>query len=152
LNQYFRPGLTIAVLGSSGVGKSTIINQLVGYERQAVSEISTRQGKGLHTTSRRELILLPKGGLIMDNPGMREIQLWTDEQDLRTTFSDIEETALHCRFRNCRHQKEPGCAVQEALEKGTLDSRRVKNYQKLQDEIRQLNQRKMRRKQKNKKI
>ena len=105
-------------------------------------------GQGQHTTSRRELILLPEGGLIMDNPGMREIQLWADEQDLRLTFSDIDETSMHCRFRDCRHQHEPGCAVREAVENGKLDQRRVQNYIKLRDEVRQLQDRRIKRRKK----
>jgi ribosome biogenesis GTPase len=148
LKKFFRPGITSALLGSSGVGKSTIINQLVGYNRQTISDAGETAGPGQHTTSRRELILLPEGGLIMDNPGMREIQLWADEQDLRLTFSDIDETSMHCRFRDCRHQHEPGCAVREAVENGKLDQRRVQNYIKLRDEVRQLQDRRIKRRKK----
>jgi len=143
MKNFFRPGLTTALLGSSGVGKSTIINQLLGYNRQTIGA-----GKGQHTTSRRELILLPEGGLIMDNPGMREIQLWAGEQDLRLTFRDIDETSMHCRFRDCRHQHEPDCAVREAVENGKLDQRRVQNYIKLRDEVRQLQDRRIKRRKK----
>lgn len=148
LKNFFQPGLTTALLGSSGVGKSTIINQLLGYTRQTISREGETAGKGQHTTSRRELILLPDGGLIMDNPGMREIQLWADEEDLRLTFNDIDETARFCRFRDCRHQHEPGCAVQKAVKSGKLDQRRVQNYIKLRDEVRQLQDRRIKRRKK----
>jgi ribosome biogenesis GTPase len=138
LNQYIKKGQTAALLGSSGVGKSTIINQLLGYDRQKVSDISTSAGKGQHTTSRREIIILPSGGLIMDNPGMREIQLWAGEDDLYHTFTDIETIAHNCRFRDCRHEQEPGCAVKEALHEGILDEGRLKNYIKIKSELTEL--------------
>jgi len=135
LKDYIKTGKTAALLGSSGVGKSTIINQLLGYERQRVRELSNSIGKGQHTTSQRELIMLPDGGLIIDNPGMREIQLWAEEDDLDDTFSDIDALARHCRFRNCHHGPEPGCAVKESLEKGELTYDRLKNYLKMKSEL-----------------
>ncbi len=141
LREYLKPGKTVTLLGSSGVGKSTIINELLGYERQLVIAISDHLGKGQHTTTTRELILLPGGGLIMDNPGMKELQIWGDESDLKGTFEDIEELALQCRFSNCQHDAEPGCAVREAIEEGLLDAKRFRNYLKLRKEIEYLEQR-----------
>jgi ribosome biogenesis GTPase len=138
LYKYIKKGKTAALLGSSGVGKSTIINQLLGYERQEVKELSTSVGKGQHTTSRRELIILPNGGLMIDNPGMREVQLWADEDDLSDIFTDIESLAQNCRFRNCQHGAEPGCAVKESLDKGEIDENRLKNYLKMKSEVTQL--------------
>lgn len=138
LNGLIKPGQTAALLGSSGVGKSTIINQLIGYDRQKVTEVSKHAGKGQHTTSRRELIILPKGWLIMDNPGMREIQLWADEDDLFDAFTDIEKLARDCKFRDCQHETEPGCAVRQALKKGRLNEARLQNYQKMKLELFQL--------------
>jgi ribosome biogenesis GTPase len=135
LKDYIKPGKTAALLGSSGVGKSTIINQLLGYERQRVKELNDSIGKGKHTTSLRELIMLPDGGLIIDNPGMREIQLWADEETLDDTFSDIDALARHCRFRNCQHGPEPGCAVKVSLEKGELTYNRLNNYLKMKSEL-----------------
>lgn len=138
LYKYIKKGKTAALLGSSGVGKSTIINQLLGYERQKVKELSISAGKGQHTTSRRELIILPNGGLMIDNPGMREVQLWADEVDLSDIFTDIESLAQNCRFRNCQHGAEPGCAVKESLDKGEIDENRLKNYLKMKSEVTQL--------------
>jgi len=138
LNEYIRKGKTAALLGSSGVGKSTIINQLLGYKRQKVNELSTSAGKGQHTTSKRELIILPSGGLMIDNPGMREVQLWADEDDLQSIFTDIEALAQKCRFRNCQHGAEPGCAVKISLEKGEIHKDRLKNYHKMKLELAKL--------------
>jgi ribosome biogenesis GTPase len=138
LNEYINKGRTAALLGSSGVGKSTIINQLLGYERQKVKELSISAGKGQHTTSTRELIILPKGGIMIDNPGMREVQLWADEDDLQSIFTDIETLAQKCRFRNCQHDTEPGCAVKISLEKGEIDKDRLRNYHKMKLELTKL--------------
>jgi ribosome biogenesis GTPase / thiamine phosphate phosphatase len=128
-------GITAAFVGSSGAGKSTLVNALLGEERMATKEISIRDGRGCHTTTHRQLILLPEGGLIIDTPGMREMQLF-DEKGIVTVFSDIEDLSAQCRFRDCRHQSEPGCAVQEAIARGELSLERLEHYLKMESEAR----------------
>jgi len=135
VHRHLLPGMTAALLGSSGVGKSTIINSLLGKERQATHAISDSVGKGVHTTTARELILLPKGGMIVDNPGIRELQLITDSDSLETAFEDIEALAETCRFSDCRHEAEPGCSVKLALLEGSLDEERYQSYLKLRKEL-----------------
>lgn len=135
LEQYLTPGKTIALIGSSGVGKSTLINRLIGHERQLVKEVRDQDDRGKHTTRHRELILMPNGALMLDTPGMRELQLWDAEEGIETTFDDIEEIAARCHFSNCRHETEQRCAVREALEAGTLDIQRLDNYAKMQKEL-----------------
>jgi ribosome biogenesis GTPase len=130
------PNRTAVLLGSSGVGKSTIVNALVGEERLATQEVRADDHRGRHTTSHRELIVLPAGGVVLDTPGMRELQLW--EADLEQTFGDVEEIAARCRFTDCAHESEPECAVREALADGTLDSERWQSYVKLQRELQAL--------------
>ena len=132
---YLKPGQTVALLGSSGVGKSTIVNALLGDDRQKIAAVSSADGKGRHTTTHRELFLLPQGGILMDNPGMRELHLWGESIDLEESFADILELAQGCRFRDCSHVHEPGCAVQQAAIKGTLDTDRLANYHKLKTEL-----------------
>ncbi len=132
---YLTLGKTVAFLGSSGVGKSALINALLGYERQAVGEVRERDRTGHHTTTTRELILIPGGGAVIDTPGMREIQMWAGDDDLENTFDDIAALAQQCRFKDCRHQVEPGCAVKEAIERGELDQKRFESYGRLQKEI-----------------
>ncbi len=136
---FIKPGTTGALLGSSGVGKSTIINHLLGEELLKTREVRATDDRGRHTTARRELIMLPSGGLLMDTPGMRELQLWGGDEGIKDAFEDIAELAQQCRFRDCQHGPEPGCAVQQALEDGTLDAGRFASYQKLQKEVAYLN-------------
>ncbi|KAA3606904.1 MAG: ribosome small subunit-dependent GTPase A [Calditrichaeota bacterium] len=135
LGEYFEGNKTIAVLGSSGVGKSTLINKLLGNEVLKVSEIGEYKDKGKHTTTHRELLLLPKGGIIIDTPGMREIQIWEGSEGLEKTFADVEEFAMNCKFSDCKHESEPNCGINEALRNGNLDEARLKSYKKLQREI-----------------
>lgn len=135
LKPYLQLGQTVALLGSSGVGKSTITNQLQGTSVQAVQAVRQGDDRGRHTTTHRELILLSAGGLIIDTPGMREIQIWAGDEGLQETFADIEALTQECRFRNCQHDNEPDCAVQQALAEGKLDYSRFLSYQKLQKEL-----------------
>ncbi|MFC1946541.1 ribosome small subunit-dependent GTPase A [Chloroflexota bacterium] len=136
IKNHITPGQTVALLGSSGVGKSALINVLLGNEKQATKETRAIDGKGRHTTSHRELILLPGGGMVMDTPGMREIQMWGNETDLQDSFEDIESLAMQCRFTDCLHDAEPGCAVREAIESGELNISRYESYLKLRKELR----------------
>jgi len=138
LLQYCRTGQTIALIGMSGVGKSTLINHLLGFARQKVKDVRGHDERGQHTTRHRELILLPQGGLVLDTPGMRELQLWDAESGIGTTFEDIEAIATHCFFSDCQHQSEPRCAVNTAVNDGTLAVERLENYNKLQKELHHL--------------
>ena len=141
ISSYLLPGKTVALLGSSGVGKSTLVNTLAGEELLAVAEIRESDGEGRHTTTSRQLVLLPQGGLLLDTPGMRELQLWESADGLGEVFTDVEELAAQCRFSDCAHRTEPGCAVREALEDGTLDDERWASYKKLQRELAHLERR-----------
>ena len=138
---HLMPGRTGALLGSSGVGKSTIINRLIGEDVRRTREVRESDARGRHTTSNRELIVLPGGGLMIDTPGMRELQLWDVGDAVRETFDDIETIAAGCHFTNCRHRDEPRCAVKAAVAEGRLDPRRLESYHKLQDELRALERR-----------
>jgi ribosome biogenesis GTPase / thiamine phosphate phosphatase len=129
------PGRTAALLGSSGVGKSTIINRLVGADIRRTQEVRAADSRGRHTTMHRELVMLPGGGLIIDTPGMRELQLWDASEAVRETFDDIEAVAAGCHFTDCRHRDEPRCAVKAAVADGTLRADRLHSYLKLQDEL-----------------
>ena len=131
---HLQPGQTGAFLGSSGVGKSSLINRLAGWERQTVKDVREDDSRGRHTTTGRELILLDNGALLIDTPGLRELQLWTDESAVDAAFGDVEALAAACRFRDCTHGKEPGCAVQAALASGDLDPKRYRSCLKLQRE------------------
>jgi ribosome biogenesis GTPase / thiamine phosphate phosphatase len=133
--QAIEPGTTAAFVGSSGAGKSTLINALVGETAMATGEIRARDGRGCHTTTHRQLVRLPGGGLLLDTPGMRELQL-LDEEGLDRVFEDIEALAAHCHFRDCRHEHEPGCAVKEAVRTGDLDPDRLEHFHHLQREAR----------------
>ncbi|MFC1838684.1 ribosome small subunit-dependent GTPase A [Thermodesulfobacteriota bacterium] len=138
LREHIRTGDTIVLLGSSGVGKSTIINRLFGMNRQKVNEVREYDQKGRHTTTSRELMVLPDGGILIDTPGMREFQPWKGEEDTARTFEDIESYAENCRFRDCNHESEPGCAVRRAIDRGHLDSGRYENYVRMKKEARYL--------------
>jgi len=129
------PGKTAVFLGSSGVGKTTIINGLIGSDNHKTGSVREFDGRGKHTTTHRELILLPSGGIVIDTPGLREISIWGDKDAYKSLFSDIEELAKRCKFRNCRHRNEPGCAVIEALKSDELDERRLRNFIRLQGEM-----------------
>lgn len=142
LEECLARGQTIVLLGSSGVGKSTIVNRLLGRDIQEVQEVRESDSRGRHTTTAREIFVLPNGALLMDTPGLRELQLWDADEGISQTFSDIESRAARCRFGNCRHDGEPGCAVQAAIDAGDLDIARLENWRKLQRELEVL-QRKM---------
>lgn len=135
VSAYLAPGRTGALLGSSGVGKSTIINRLAGTDVQRTREVRDADSKGRHTTSHRELVILPDGGLIIDTPGMRELQLWDVGDAVRETFDDIEALAAGCHFTDCRHRDEPRCAVKAGVEEGSVAPERLDSYLELQEEL-----------------
>ncbi|MFC2018748.1 ribosome small subunit-dependent GTPase A [Chloroflexota bacterium] len=135
LKEHFVSGATAVFLGPSGVGKSSIINALLGEKRLRVGEIRNKDLRGRHTTSRRELFLLPGNGAVIDTPGIREIQLWADESVISSVFPDIEEFAGKCKFGDCSHRSEPKCAVKKAIDEGMLDSNRFESYVKLKQEL-----------------
>ncbi|EGA69109.1 GTPase RsgA [Vibrio sinaloensis DSM 21326] len=134
LSPYCKPGQTVALLGSSGVGKSTLVNSLMGEQTMLTGSIREDDSKGRHTTTYRSLQWLPQGGLLMDTPGMRELQLSACEQGVGDTFAEITALAAQCKFSDCQHQTEPGCAVQAALQSGDLEPRRLDSYNKLMRE------------------
>ena len=135
LENHLARGQTLVLLGSSGVGKSTIVNRLLGRAIQEVEQVRASDSRGRHTTTKRELFALPNGALLMDTPGLRELQLWDADQGISQTFVDIESLAAQCRFGNCRHQGEPGCAVEAAIRSGSLDAARLNNWRKLEREM-----------------
>ena len=140
VQRHLTPGVTGALLGSSGVGKTTLVNRLRGNEELATDAVRRRDGRGRHTTTARDLFRLPGGGLLIDNPGVREIEPW-DASALDETFAEIAALAAACRFRDCRHAGEPGCAVRAAVDSGRLDAARLASYGKLQREAAALDRR-----------
>jgi len=135
LQELLKDGKTAALLGSSGVGKSALTNALCGEDVMAVQNIRADDDKGRHTTTHRELFRMPGGGLIIDTPGMREFQMWDSGESLDTGFIDVEQFASSCRFTDCQHNNQPGCAVQEALKNGSLTNERYASYEKLKREL-----------------
>ncbi|WP_291575336.1 ribosome small subunit-dependent GTPase A [Clostridium sp. UBA4548] len=131
---YIKPGETVAFIGSSGVGKSTLVNALLGYNRQGTKEVRESDSKGRHTTTYRELILIPSGGVIIDTPGMRELQLLNNIEGVEDSFKDISNIARGCKFYDCSHKSEPGCAVKKAIEEGVITEDRLESYFKLKKE------------------
>lgn len=135
LAPYLARGRTSALVGSSGVGKSTLLNRLLGQQRQAAHAIRDWDDRGRHTTTHRELFFLPQGGLLIDNPGLRMLQLWDEGADLEAPFADVATLAARCHFPGCQHQSEPRCAVRQALAEGVLTEGHFENYCKLQREL-----------------
>ena len=131
LNDFIAPGQTAALIGSSGAGKSTLVNSLLGHRRQSTAEVREDDSRGRHTTTARCMFLMPTGWLLIDMPGLREVQLWASTNNLDSSFEDIQQLARSCRFRDCSHSGEPGCAIAES----TIDPERLENYSKLRREL-----------------
>lgn len=134
IKEHLKSGETSVLVGSSGVGKSTLINALIGQKRQEVKGVSNAVGKGVHTTTHRELFILPDGAILIDNPGMRELGVIDSADSIKDVFSEIEELSENCRFNDCTHSDEPGCAVKKAIEEGKLEEKRFESYLKLKAE------------------
>ena len=135
LGLHLQSGCTVALLGPSGVGKSTLINELLGHEIQHTQEIRASDDRGRHTTTGRHLLMRPDGGTLIDTPGMRELALWYSDDGVELVFQDLEALAHQCRFNDCQHASEPGCAVRAAIDRGELDPCRVKNHAKMVREL-----------------
>ncbi len=145
IRTYLQKGVTGTLVGSSGVGKSSLVNQLLGGEEwQITAEVNEVSGKGRHTTTARELMVLRGGGILIDNPGIREVHMWTDEATLREQFKDVEELAMRCKFHDCKHGNDKGCAIREAVQGGELDVGRFESFLKLDEEIAKLSERRKR--------
>jgi ribosome biogenesis GTPase / thiamine phosphate phosphatase len=144
VRSYLAPGVTTVLLGPSGVGKSRLVNTLAGEEVMTTGSVRD-DGSGRHTTTHRQLVILPGGGIVVDNPGMRELHLWLAADGLEEAFEDVVELEAQCKFGDCRHEGEPGCAVQEALADGRLDPERWRSYRELQQEVAGLEERLARR-------
>lgn len=141
LEPYLSPGRTVTMVGSSGAGKSTLVNRLYGETVQLTASISSHVGKGRHTTTTRDLIMMPQGGMVIDNPGIREIAFWEVDDGIESAFPEIEKLSRGCRFTNCSHTHEPGCRVLEAADKGEISWHRLENYRKMKRELEYLSQR-----------
>ncbi len=135
VSEHIRETETVAFLGSSGVGKSSLVNLILGADQQRVCDVREDDSRGRHTTTHSQLFVIPGGGIVMDTPGLRELQVWSDGEGLAQAFNDIEELSANCRFRDCEHDREPGCAIRQALDDGTLAARRWQSYEKLKSEI-----------------
>ncbi len=141
LEQYLSPGRTVTMVGSSGAGKSTLVNRLYGESVQLTGSISAHVGKGRHTTTTRDLIMMPQGGMVIDNPGIREIAFWDADNGIEAAFPEIEKLGQGCRFTNCSHTHEPGCRVLAAVDEGAISGHRLENYRKMKRELEYLAQR-----------
>jgi ribosome biogenesis GTPase len=141
LEEYLSPGRTITMIGSSGAGKSTLVNRLYGKSVQATGSVSQNVGKGKHTTTSRDMIRMPQGGMVIDNPGIREIAFWDGDGGIELAFPEIERFALECRFSDCSHRHEPGCRVNQALIEGEITNARIESYHKMKREMMYLSDR-----------
>jgi ribosome biogenesis GTPase len=141
LEEYLSPGKTATMVGSSGAGKSTLVNRLYGKALQATGSVSDSIGKGKHTTTSRDLIMMPQGGMVIDNPGIREIAFWNDDDGIRAAFPEIENLAAECRFSDCSHMHEPGCRILQAVTDGEISEGRLASFHKMQRELTYLSQR-----------
>ncbi len=145
IKSFIKRGVSVAIIGSSGVGKSALVNYLLGDDWQWTDEVNQVTGKGRHTTTARELLVLANGGIIIDNPGIKEVQMWTSEITLRERFADIAALAAQCKYHDCKHGSDAGCAIRVAVEGGQLDVQRYEGFLRLDDEIQELRRRRKKR-------